>query len=460
MTALRYVDNVPTKTAMLVTSNDSIRVITNEGLTYKRYTVAADGDAGSYKAVPAAGEYNIRLNLGFASGAAPGSPTVMTSAATSANGQMNAATDRPKGGGGMLFAIAYRVVVTGNPGDTIKLFPGEFIYQNGGIDVPLTATPFNILISNPLNLCSNSIGLNNAVENGGTFGSGNTLNRSTDLTTPIAGYTFIPDVSAFVAVNDGRYAIVKNLSPRSSTVSGARRQNTCNTPTVLGPNDPFSCNNRMFSGFWYIDGDHSGTNNAAGNPPPAAATTSGYMLMVNADYVASEVYRQTITNLCPNTYYEFSAWIRNICPNCGIDSTGSATYKPGVLPNLSFALDNLDYYNSGELDTVGWQKKGFVFKTTPAQTTATFSIRNNAQGGGGNDWTLDDIAIATCLPSMQYSPSINPWVCRGNPLDIFDTVRSYFNNYTNFKYNTYIEWINLSIYNEIYYSSGQYYAGK
>ena len=81
-------------------------------------------------------------------------------------------------------------------------------------DVTLTATPFNILISNPLNLCANSIGLNNAVENGGTFGSGNTLNRSYDLTTPIAGYTFLPDVSAYNGVGDGRYAIVNNMSPK------------------------------------------------------------------------------------------------------------------------------------------------------------------------------------------------------------------------------------------------------
>jgi hypothetical protein len=199
----------------------------------------------------------------------------------------------------------------------------------------------------------------------------------------------------------------------------------------------------MFGGFWYIDGDHSGTNNAIGNVPPDANTPGGYMLEVNADYVASEVYRQTITNLCPNTYYEFSAWVRNICPNCGIDSSGSqfagtstapANGYPGVLPNLTFALNNLDYYNTGEIDTVGWSKKGFVFKTATGQTTATFSIRNNAQGGGGNDWVLDDIAIATCLPSMQYSPSINPIVCQANSLNIFDTVRSFFNNYTNYKW--------------------------
>jgi len=104
------------------------------------------------------------------------------------------------------------------------------------------------------------------------------------------------------------------------------------------------------------------------------------------------------------------------------------------LPNLTFTLNDLDYYNTGELDTVGWVKKGFVFKTGPTQKTATFSIRNNAQGGGGNDWTLDDIAIATCLPSMMYSPSINPAICQGNSLQINDTVRSYFDNYTHYKW--------------------------
>jgi len=443
MTALRYVDNVPSHTSMLTTSNDSIRIITNEGLTYKRYTVAADGDAATYKASPGVGEYNIRLNVGFASGAAPGAPTVMTNAATSANGQMTS-SDAPKGGGGLLFAISYRVIVTGVVGDTVTLFPGQFIYNNGSGDVTLTANPFNILISNPLNLCANSIGLNNAVENGGTFGSGTTLNRGTDLTTPIAGYTFVPDVNAYNVVGDGRYAIIKNNSPRSSPVSGARRQPNCNVGPAIGPNDPLSCNNRMFGGFWYIAGDHSGTNNSIGNAPPDVNTPSGYMLEVNADYPASEVYRQTINNLCPNTYYEFSAWVKNICPNCGIDSLGhqfaASTIPadqggyPGVLPNLTFALNNLDYYNTGEIDTLGWLKKGFVFKTATGQTTATFSIRNNAQGGGGNDWTLDDIAIATCLPTMQYSPSINPIVCRGNSLNIFDTVRSFFNNYTNYKW--------------------------
>jgi hypothetical protein len=437
MTQLRYVDDVPTHTAMLTGASDRIRIITNEGLAYKEYTLASGDDAATYTASPGAGEYNIRMNVGFASGSAPNAPTVMTNASTSANGSMTS-SDKPKGGGGLLFATAYRVVVTGVVGDTVTLFPAQFIYNDGSGDVTLTATPFKILISNPMSLCTNNIGLNNAVENGGTFGSGTSLTRSTDLTFPIAGYTFVPDVSAFPnssgvisSVGDGRYSIVKNVSPKSGTNYNAGRVTGCPSVAIT---DPLSCTNRMFNGHWDVTGDHSGTSTSTGNAPPDLTTSSGYMLEVNADYVASEVYRQTINNLCPNTNYEFSAWVRNICQTCGIDSTGSSTKKPGVLPNLTFNLDNLDYYNTGEVDTVGWLKRGFVFKTAPGQTTATFSIRNNAQGGGGNDWALDDIAIATCLPSMQYSPSITPMVCQGNTLQIYDTVRSYFDNYTNFKW--------------------------
>jgi hypothetical protein len=195
----------------------------------------------------------------------------------------------------------------------------------------------------------------------------------------------------------------------------------------------------MFGGYWYIKGDHSGTNNSAGNAPAASNSTGGYMLAVNADYVASEAYRQTLTGLCPNTYYEFSAWLQNICPLCGIDSTGQqfagtatapANGYPGVYPNLTFNLDGLDRYSTGQIDTVGWLKKGFVFLTGATQTTATLSIRNNAQGGGGNDWVLDDINIATCFPSMSYSPTATPSVCSGNTIQIGDTVRSQFSNYT------------------------------
>ena len=425
----RYLDNIPTNTRLIESPDDRIRVITNEGLTYYSFTTAAGDDAATYIASPAPGEYNIRMNLGFA-GSSTSAPPDNSETNTTGTGRM-LGTNNPRGGSGLLFATSFRVVVEGNIGDIITLGAGKFLYSYGpgSNSLSLDATPYQILISEPQSLCTNATGINYAQESGGTFGRGNTLSRSYDLDFPIPGYTRVFP-SASTGTGDGQYSIVKNLSPRSGTIRTAER--TPNCPTSA-PNEN-ACAFRMHAGHWDIDGDHTGTNDAIGNVPPAASTESGYMLMVNADYVASETFRQTITNLCPNTYYEFSAWFRNICPTCGIDSL-NVTYtprQPGVLPNLTFSLDGLDRYSTGEMAVDGWVKKGFVFRTGPLQTSAVFAIRNNAQGGGGNDWAMDDISIATCLPNMSYSPSLNPNVCEGNALTIHDTIRSYFNNYTHY----------------------------
>lgn len=443
---MRYLDSVPTNTQMLTGATDKISVITNEGIAIQNYTPAPGDDAATYIANPPAGNYQIRMNLGFGTTTTP-SPTIgvppntSTTESASATGQAVAGTNLPKGGGGILFATSFRVRVTGVVGDTITLGAGKFIYKStaGGPDIVLTATPYKILITTPMSLCANATGVNMSQEFGGTFGTGTTLNRSMDLAFPIPGYTLVK-ASATQAVGDGQYAIVKNMSPRSGTNRDADR----NPTSTFGFPDQRSGTYRMFTGFWDIDGDHTGTTNAIGNIPQADGVNAGYMLMVNADFVASETYRQTLNNLCPNTYYEFSAWFRNICPNCGIDYATGSNYTPrtpGVLPNLTFSLDGVDRYNTGEIpymnvnnNSGGWVKKGFVFITGPTQTSATFSIRNNSQGGGGNDWAMDDIAIATCLPDMTYTPTLNPTVCMTNTITINNTVRSYFSNYNHYKW--------------------------
>ncbi|MGH2646060.1 MAG: T9SS type A sorting domain-containing protein [Ginsengibacter sp.] len=54
------------------------------------------------------------------------------------------------------------------------------------------------------------------------------------------------------------------------------------------------------------------------------------------------------------------------------------------------------------------------------------------QGGGGNDWVLDDINLNTCYPNLVNSPKDTATACAGFPLTLSDTVQSYFNNYNNF----------------------------
>jgi len=208
---------------------------------------------------------------------------------------------------------------------------------------------------------------------------------------------------------------------------------------------------------WDIIGDHTGASNTAkGNPPcdttqpVSAANPCGYMLVVNAAYKTDTAFRSTITNLGPNTYYELSAWVSNVCYKCGCDSTGkgaananvatapayipfAANDSSGVPPNLAFQINGQDYYQTGNIyytgtgpgitqaasDTVNaWVKRGFVYKTGPTETGFELVIRNNAPGGGGNDWAIDDIVVATCSPEITVTPGPNPFVCDTNTVDV------------------------------------------
>jgi hypothetical protein len=76
-----------------------------------------------------------------------------------------------------------------------------------------------------------------------------------------------------------------------------------------------------------------------------------------------------------------------------------------------------------------WVQRGFTYKTGASQTSFMLTLRNNAPGGGGNDWAIDDIALKTCSPDITVTPGPNPFVCDSNTVDIGATISSYFDNY-------------------------------
>ena len=223
-------------------------------------------------------------------------------------------------------------------------------------------------------------------------------------------------------------------APQDNYYSIANNTSADGTINNLGPYVPIANAHRVFGGFWDIIGDHTDAAiPALGNPPTPTGAMGGYMLVVNAAYPTGEAYRDTIKNVCPNTYYEYSAWFRNICGYCGLDSLSKQSYKPGVKPNMAFTVNDVDYYTTGNIAwTQTWVKRGFIYKTGPTETQFEITIKNNAAGGGGNDWVLDDIKLATCYPNLVMNPRDTAKSCAGNPVYLSDTVSSYFNNYVNY----------------------------
>jgi hypothetical protein len=305
----------------------SLKILTNEGLTFRAYTDAASDDQAMFSSVG----NNLRINLG--------------STATNATGTGNAAAtggsvaynNKPSFYGGVCIMVAsFRVKI--NPtlvfNTMITLPGGAFRYTNGsGTAVSVNFIPNKIMLVENLPSCSNYIGANAVIENNGTFGSGSTQNRNASAIIP--GYTFVNFSGN--QPNDGYYGIANNSSATGAT----------NTSV------PASHSSRVFN-IWDIMGDHTGAANpSVGNSPVAPGTNGGYMAVVNASYATSPAIQQVVSNLCANNYYDFSAWFRNICSLCACDSNGrgatnasfNGPYKPGVKPNLTFQLDGIDFYD-------------------------------------------------------------------------------------------------------------------
>lgn len=394
----------------------TLRILTNEGLVFRSFTDAASDDAGMFNAT----NNTLRINLGNASGAATN-----TGNATTGGGTINY-NDKPSFYGGVCIMVAsFRVKINNAiPYNTLLTMPGgAFRFIQSAANITAGFAPNNLMVFQNLGVCPNFVGGNSVIDNNGTFGSGTTQNRSSSAIVP--GYTFI-NFSANQP-NDGYYGIANNSSATGATNNG-----------VAYPHA-----SRVFS-VWDIIGDHTGAASlTAGNPATTPGTNGGYMAVINASYATSQAIQQTVANLCPSTYYDFSAWFRNICPKCSCDSNGrgalnasyNGPYPPGVKPNLTFQLNGIDYYTTGDLPYTGlWTKKGFTYLTGPAQTSFTFSIRNNSPGGGGNDWAIDDVNLSTCVPdlTMKYTPEFKG--CYGTLVDLAATIRCYFPNYTYYKW--------------------------
>jgi hypothetical protein len=417
-----YTDNIPAGTTYIP---GTLRILTNEGKIYQQFTDIADGDAGTI-----AGSA-ITINLGTGAGATTGGNITSTQKPSFYNSKC-------------IMIASFRVRV--NPTDVfnsrVSVGGGTMQYNpyNTGITLfPIVFPADTITLFQNYGICSNTVGTNAIIsEFGGTFGSGSVKDRYASSKVS-ANYTYATFSSTAGMPNDEYYGVSNNTSGGTTAALGYSIVNTW-----AKPDNSQTPSHRIFS-VWDIIGDHTGAANPLlGNPATDdnSSQSGGYMAVINADFATSIAFMDTIYNLCPNTYYQYTAWIRNICSKCGCDSNGvgatGSGYIPtapgdssGVYPNLTFNVNGYDYYTTGNILYTGkWAQKGFTYLTGPTQTSMIIKIRNNAPGGGGNDWAIDDIGVATCSPNMTLTPNKPDTVCQGTTDSVKFLVTSFFNNYT------------------------------
>ena len=126
---------------------------------------------------------------------------------------------------------------------------------------------------------------------------------------------------------------------------------------------------------------------------------NGYMMVVNASFNPGDFFVKTVDGLCPNTTYEFAAWILNVLKprSCG---------GAGIKPDITFTIETitgtiLQTYKTGDIASSSfpeWKQYGFFFSTTTGINSVVLRMTNNAPGGCGNDLLLDDITFRPCGP--------------------------------------------------------------
>ncbi len=196
---------------------------------------------------------------------------------------------------------------------------------------------------------------------------------------PVVNITFGPGGSAYSPTN--AYIYTGSTCPDDGYYTITRSTSGC------------------FGNTWHtVNSDHTG---------------NGLFMLVNASYNPGDFFSTTVSDLCPNTTYEFAAWVMNVMD------------RFGLRPDLTFSIlsttgDTLAKYNTGliiETSEPQWKQYGFYFTTLASNATIVLKITNNAPGGNGNDLALDDITFRPCGPTITAhinGSSDTVDVCEGN----------------------------------------------
>ena len=225
---------------------------------------------------------------------------------------------------------------------------------------------------------------------------------------------------------------VPNLFPNGDFGSGANENGPALLETQYGYSN-YTCYS-PWDGFYSItnntdcdgNGGRAYSNQSVGSwdvlyQDHTPGDTDGYMMVINAGYTPNIVIEKLITDLCPNTQYNFTAWMRNISP----EST--------IQPNAAFIIDGVIRATSGEVTGDQWQQVGFSFKTGSSTSEALFALRNIAPGGFGNNWILDDIKVSKCPLEIELAG--NTIACLGGASEqITASVNDPYAEHTYFKW--------------------------
>ncbi len=134
---------------------------------------------------------------------------------------------------------------------------------------------------------------------------------------------------------------------------------------------------------------------------------TGNFMVLNGATAPSKVWKQTIP-VVQNTYYDLSAWFKNIVTKPGYIGLPIASVELWINnTKISSTLDLPDYPDVWKLLDTFWY--------SGSSTSAFFEIKNLGTSGNGNDFAIDDISFKKCCSGQ---PRVYLQVCKGDSIQL------------------------------------------
>src|SRR5690606_2411595 len=145
-------------------------------------------------------------------------------------------------------------------------------------------------------------------------------------------------------------------------------------------------------------------------------------------------YKAAAIAVCPNTLYEYSAYVINVLP--GNHSAAEAGTEPKISIYINDQLVSTSgaiQYSDASTDFIPqWENVGGLWYSG-THTSVDLRIDNVAFVAGGNDLGLDDISLAICGPEISYPDiSLTPTYCSYGVLPLKADVKASVNTYSSY----------------------------
>jgi len=221
------------------------------------------------------------------------------------------------------------------------------------------------------------------------------------------------------------FAFVSNAQPGDCTFKPPQFTLHFGAGNIRDPNSPSLSNYQRVAGSCPTDGHYSFTTYTSGcfrddwhtlSSDHTAGDTDGNMLLVNAAPDGGVFLSVPINGLKSNTLYELGLWVINLCkPTKKCPSL--------LLPSLQIRLETPDgkvvasivTRDLPRVEEPNWVQHRAYF-TTPASLSPLWLIMaDNAPGGCGNDFALDDITFRECVkqhPKVTATQKTQPTIKR------------------------------------------------